>query len=201
MVGLFRRNDPNQRQSRPCRRMTQIPANKSHPGSADVLVGHAPQGVWASPPHQVGSMRARCTILLGTAHSRLKFGPTRRSALQTFAFQVSGLPPSLPLMSPFGLPLAGYPASTRWHVFKSLRLQVSPPFRFPSASPRLRVSLISGLAPPSVLFDPLAPAQFALRANLWLVYLVPTHALDCVLGGQKSSLKKPKIFLHLKLSA
>ena len=34
-----------------------------------------------------------------------------------------------------------------------------------------------------MLFDPLAPAQLALRANLWLVYLVPTHALDCVLGG------------------
>ena len=63
------------------------------------------------------------------------------------------------------------------------------------------MSLISGLAPPSVLFDPLAPAQLALRANLWVVYLVPTHALDCVLGGQKSPLKKPKIFLHLKLSA
>ena len=50
MVGLFRRNDPNQRQSHPGPRMTQIPANKSHPGSADVLVGHAPQGVLASPP-------------------------------------------------------------------------------------------------------------------------------------------------------
>ena len=28
------------------------------------------------------------------------------------------LPPSLPLMSPFGLPAAGYPASARWHVFR-----------------------------------------------------------------------------------
>jgi hypothetical protein len=27
------------------------------------------------------------------------------------------LPPSLPLISPFGLPAAGYPASARWHVF------------------------------------------------------------------------------------
>ena len=36
------------------------------------------------------------------------------------------LPPSLPLMSPFGLPSAGYPASARWHVF---RFQVSG-FRF-----------------------------------------------------------------------
>jgi hypothetical protein len=33
-------------------------------------------------------------------------------------FQVSGLPPSLPLMSPSGLPAAGYPASARWHVFR-----------------------------------------------------------------------------------
>jgi len=31
---------------------------------------------------------------------------------------VSGLPPSLPLMSPFGLPSAGCPASARWHVFR-----------------------------------------------------------------------------------
>ena len=49
MVGLLRRNDPNQRQSRPGPRMTRIPANKNHPGSADVLVGHAPQGVWPPP--------------------------------------------------------------------------------------------------------------------------------------------------------
>jgi len=27
------------------------------------------------------------------------------------------LPHSLPLISPFGLPAAGYPASARWHVF------------------------------------------------------------------------------------
>ena len=43
------------------------------------------------------------------------------------------LPPSLPLMSPSGLPSAGYPASARWHVFRSqvsgLRFQVSG-FRF-----------------------------------------------------------------------
>ncbi len=76
-----------------------------------------------------------------------------------------------------------------------------PAFEAIRPPPRLRVSLISGLAPSSVLFDSLAPAQFALRANLWVVYLVPTHALDCVLGGQKSPLKKPKIFLQLKSSA
>jgi hypothetical protein len=39
--------------------------------------------------HQTGSMWARHATLLGTAHSRLKFGPTRRSALQAFALQVS----------------------------------------------------------------------------------------------------------------
>ena len=33
-------------------------------------------------------------------------------------FPVSGLPPELPLMSPFGLPSAGCPASARWHVFQ-----------------------------------------------------------------------------------
>ena len=47
---------------------------------------------------------------------------------------ISGLPPSFPLMSSFGLPLAGYPASARWHVFRSpvssLRLPASG-FQFP----------------------------------------------------------------------
>ena len=43
------------------------------------------------------------------------------------------LPPSLPLMSPYGLPAAGYPASARWHVFVP-ELAILPP-----RSPRLRV--------------------------------------------------------------
>ena len=47
-------------------------------------------------------------------------------------FKFSGLPPSLPLMSPFGLPLAGYPASARWHVF---RFPVSSFFPFGSPPP------------------------------------------------------------------
>ena len=42
------------------------------------------------------------------------------------------LPPSLPLMSPFGLPSAGYPASARWHVFRS---QVFLP---PPRKPRIK---------------------------------------------------------------
>jgi len=46
-------------------------------------------------------------------------------------FPVSGLPRSLPLISLFGLPLAGYPASACWHVFRS---QVSS-FRFASFAP------------------------------------------------------------------
>ena len=43
-----------------------------------------------------------------------------RFRVSGFRFQVSvsSLPPSLPLMSPYGLPSAGYPASARWHVFK-----------------------------------------------------------------------------------
>jgi hypothetical protein len=32
------------------------------------------------------------------------------------------LPPSLPLISPFGLPSSGYPASARWHVFAPAQL-------------------------------------------------------------------------------
>ena len=39
---------------------------------------------------------------------------------------ISGLPPSFPLMSPFGLPLAGYPASARWHVFQFQVCLVTP---------------------------------------------------------------------------
>ena len=53
-----------------------------------------------------------------------------RSQVSGLRSQVSGLPPSLlselyrspsrkPLMSPSGLPAAGYPASARWHVFRS----------------------------------------------------------------------------------
>jgi hypothetical protein len=51
----------------------------------------------------------------------------------------SGLPPSLPLMSPYGLPSSGYPASPRWHVFPSpvsgFRFLLPPPSAIP-ASPR-----------------------------------------------------------------
>ncbi len=43
--------------------------------------------------------------------------PIRKNSFYS-GFKISGLPPSLPLMSPFGLPSAGYPASTRWHVFR-----------------------------------------------------------------------------------
>jgi len=32
---------------------------------------------------------------------------------------LSVLPRSLPLISPFGLPLAGFPASSRWHGFSN----------------------------------------------------------------------------------
>ena len=39
------------------------------------------------------------------------------------------LPPSLPLMSPYGLPSAGYPASARWHVFAPAHLALSGSLR------------------------------------------------------------------------
>jgi hypothetical protein len=39
------------------------------------------------------------------------------------------LPRSLPLVSPFGLPSAGYPASARWHVFPPPRPCESPSSR------------------------------------------------------------------------
>ena len=49
------------------------------------------------------------------------------------------LPPSLPLMSPFGLPSAGYPASPRWHVFAPAQLirklsRPAPPSELPCGS-------------------------------------------------------------------
>ena len=64
----------------------------------------------------------------------------------------SGLPPSLPLMSPYGLPSAGYPASPRWHVFRfqvsGFRFQVSG-FRFllpPPYFDSLRALTLSSVA-------------------------------------------------------
>jgi hypothetical protein len=40
------------------------------------------------------------------------------------------LPRSLPLVSPFGLPSAGYPASARWHVFRFPVSGLSLPLSF-----------------------------------------------------------------------
>ena len=50
------------------------------------------------------------------------------------------LPPSLPLMSPFGLPAAGYPASARWHVFAPAQLALRANLRlvFDLHRPRCR---------------------------------------------------------------
>ena len=58
------------------------------------------------------------------------------SAVRAFVFFpihsqiLSGWPPSLPLMSPFGLPSAGYSASARWHVFRFQISGFSPALRF-----------------------------------------------------------------------
>ena len=59
------------------------------------------------------------------------------------------LPPSLPLMSPSGLPSAGYPASARWHVFRS---QVSG-LRFPVSGFRFQVSGFRFFFPPKKTVD------------------------------------------------
>ena len=118
------------------------------------------------------------------------------------------LPPSLPLMSPYGLPAAGYPASARWHVISaSLRLPPSLPLMSPyglpaagyPASARWHVFKfqVSGFqfpvsAPPpprsprlrvspllvALHVDSFAPAQLALRANLRLLYLASAPTLD-----------------------
>ena len=44
----------------------------------------------------------------------------------TLIFPVSKLPRSLPLILPFGLPAAGYPASARWPVFRFQIFSCSP---------------------------------------------------------------------------
>ena len=88
------------------------------------------------------------------------------------------LPPSLPLMSPYGLPSAGYPTSPRWHVFAPAELirrisRPAPPSELPCGSlsrPSPKVS-IRPSGQPSVVFDLHRPRCCALRANLRLVYL------------------------------
>ena len=62
---------------------------------------------------------SRSPVLAKASHRATKTQrkvPAHRAAVALFAL-FSALPPSLPLMSSFGLPSAGYPASARWHVF------------------------------------------------------------------------------------
>ena len=61
-------------------------------------------------------LRFRSGCLLRSRSCRPS-GCLRQATQPAPAGMCSGLPPSLPLMSPFGLPSAGYPASARWHVF------------------------------------------------------------------------------------
>ncbi len=64
---------------------------------------------------EVAHLRGR--PLTETPRHGENFLPTTPPSPSSYCFQLSGLPPSLPLMSSFGLPSAGYPASARWHVF------------------------------------------------------------------------------------
>ena len=101
--------------------------------------------------------------------------PTRRSGCPPWATHLTRcsaalrLPPSLPLMSPYGLPSAGSVGSH------------SPEMSHPSGClcslPRNRPV---AWFPASPRWNVFAPAQLALRANLWLVYLAPAPALDCL---------------------
>ena len=71
--------------------------------------------------------RLRGKPLTETQSNGEKFLPSALPSPSSPCFQLSGLPPSLPLMSSFGLPSAGYPASARWHVFSSfLRASCMP---------------------------------------------------------------------------
>mgnify|MGYP000941299493 CR=1 FL=1 len=72
------------------------------------------------------------------------------------------LPPSLPLMSPFGLPAAGYPASARWHVFAPAHVALRAAFgRLPSQRPLACVPVSGFKFPPlpftRILNDPQYP--------------------------------------------
>jgi len=50
------------------------------------------------------------------------------------------LPRSLPLVSPFGLPSAGYPASARWHVFRHPVSGLSLPSSVPHSGAKFQAS-------------------------------------------------------------
>ncbi len=93
----------------------------------------------------------RSPVLVRTSHGGTKTRrklPSQRAAVALFA-SLSGLPPSLPLMSSFGLPSAGYPASARWHVFRFASFAPSQPTQAnpsPASSSCVSVSCL----PPSL---------------------------------------------------
>ena len=68
--------------------------------------------------------RVECSGCAAASGSQLSALSSQLSSFRlppsAFSFPVSGLPLSLPLMSPSGLPAEGYPASARWHVFRFL---------------------------------------------------------------------------------
>ena len=117
------------------------------------------------------------------------------------------LPPSLPLMSPFGLPSAGYPASARWHVFAPAELirrisRPAPPSELPCGSlsrPSPKVSIrpsgqpsvarcYASLRLPTLGYTFVSPLESVrYRAGV----LAPAPALDCLSLGISLSRNAP----------
>ena len=76
------------------------------------------------PSQTSGATRRHPRRLRLTNRASRRSAPTLETPHRTSAPPreiLYALPPSLPLMSPLGLPSAGYPASARWHVFRSRR--------------------------------------------------------------------------------
>ena len=95
------------------------------------------------------------------------------------------LPPSLPLMSPFGPPSAGYPASARWHVFRSPDSDFSPrPIRVHPSPFAGQHSPLRASAPLREIFPLRSPVSgFRSRLAFTLIELLVTITVIAILAG------------------
>jgi len=124
------------------------------------------------PPVAWFPASARWHVISAALRLPRYFGCPPWATLLTRCSAALRLPPSLPLMSPFGLPSAGYPASPRWHVFAPAQLirklsRPAPPSELPCGSlsrPSPKVS-IRPSGQPSVAPSRACPdARYSLRS-------------------------------------